>query len=278
MHDEQQYLDLIKQVAKSGHKKVVERNNAVTYSVFGHMSRYSLRDGTLPVITTKRIFLRGVIEELLWMLSGDTNSKTLESKGVNIWKGHTSREHLDSCGLTDYEEGYAGPIYGAQWRGTDNSTHSVDQISQVIESLREQPGSRRHVVCAWNPGDIPKMALPPCHCLFQFYIDDEGLSCQLYQRSADIGLGVPFNITSYSLLTHIIAKLVGVPAKEFIHVLGDAHIYAEHMDKLVEQSKREPLPFPKVSILSTDIDQLDASKILVRNYQYHDIIKLDMVV
>lgn len=279
-HDELQYLNLIDNVIKNGAKKV-GRNNAVTYSIFGHMSRYSLRDNTLPVITTKKMFLRGIIEELLWILRGSTNANELKEKNIHIWDGHTSKEHYQSCGL-DYEEGDTGPLYGMQWRHSgaeykgmreDYTSQGVDQIKNVIEQLKNNPNSRRHVVCSWNPSDLPKMVLPPCHCLFQFYVNDNGLSCTLYQRSGDIGLGIPFNITSYSLLTHFIANELGIPANEFIHVIGDAHVYEDHIPALQEQLKRQPKRFPKVRVIS-NTDQ----PFLIENYESHGAIKMKMVV
>lgn len=282
-HEEHQYLDLVKKIIGEGCRKV-GRNNAVTYSIFGHTSRYSLRNGTLPLLTTKKVFTRGIIEELLWFLSGSTNANELKDKNVHIWDGHTSKEHYKACGL-NYEEGDVGPLYGFQWRhcgadyvdmNTDYTGKGFDQIAHVVEQLKKNPHSRRHVVCAWNPTNIPSMVLPPCHCLFQFYVDDEGLSCQLYQRSGDVGLGVPFNITSYAILTHMIANEIDVPAKEFIHVIGDAHIYEEHIDALKEQLGRDPHPFPTLEI--DDPGVLTPENFKIKNYKYHPAIKMKMVV
>jgi thymidylate synthase len=282
--EEQQYLDLIKNIIENGTKKV-GRNNAVTYNIFGHTSRYSLRNNTLPILTTKKVFTRGIIEELIWFLRGSTNANELKEKNVHIWDGHTSKEHYEACGLNDYEEGDVGPLYGFQWRHfgaeyydmhASYTGQGIDQISNVIEQLKSNPNSRRHVVCAWNPVDIPDMVLPPCHCLFQFYVDDEGLSCQLYQRSGDVGLGVPFNITSYAILTHLIAMEVGIPAKEFIHTIGDAHIYEPHIEALKEQIKREPYPFPKLEIEDSEI--LEAKHFKILDYKCHPAIKMKMVV
>lgn len=283
VHEEQQYLDLVKNIIDNGTRKV-GRNNAVTYSIFGHTSRYSLRNGTLPLLTTKKVFTRGIIEELLWFLRGSTNANELKEKNVHIWDGHTSKEHYESCGL-DYEEGDIGALYGFQWRhsgaryrgmNVDYTEEGVDQIAHVVQQLKENPNSRRHVVCSWNPSDLPYMVLPPCHCLFQFYIDDEGLSCQLYQRSGDVGLGVPFNITSYAILTHLIAKELGIPAKEFIHVIGDAHIYEPHIDALKEQIKREPYPFPTLEI--RDVEDMTVTNFKIKNYKCHPAIKMNIVV
>lgn len=284
--EEQQYLDLIKNIIENGTKKV-GRNNAVTYNIFGHTSRYSLRNNTLPILTTKKVFTRGIIEELIWFLRGSTNANELKEKNVHIWDGHTSKEHYEACGLNDYEEGQCGPIYGWQWRrfGAEypSTEGGVDQISNVVEQLKNNPNSRRHVVCSWNAKDLPMMVLPVCHAMFQFYIDEEGLSCQMYQRSGDVGLGVPFNITSYSILTHVIAKLIGVPAKEFIHVIGDAHIYEPHIEALKEQIKREPFDFPTLDIIKDiksieDVEKMIASDFKINNYKSHEKIKMKMVV
>lgn len=285
MHEEQQYLDLVKTIIERGTRKVC-RNNAVTYSIFGHTSRYSLLNKKLPLLTTKKIFTRGIVEELLWFLKGSTNANELKEKNVNIWNGHTSKEHYDAVGL-DYEEGDVGPLYGFQFRHsgakyvdmhTDYTGKGVDQIFNVVQQLKDDPNSRRHVVCAWNPSDLPLMTLAPCHCLFQFYVDEEGLSCQLYQRSGDVGLGVPFNITSYAILTHMVAQEIGVPAKEFIHVIGDAHIYEDHIDALKEQITREPFPFPTLEIIDREDDEMTVSNFVIKDYQCHPGIKMKMVV
>lgn len=292
MSEELQYIQLVNQILYDGKPFVVGRGGVKTKSVFGHTSRYSLAGGTLPLLTTKKIFTRGIIEELLWMLRGSTDAKELSAKRVHIWDGHTSREHLDNTGLYTLREGDTGPLYGFQFRHSgaeykgcdaDYTGCGVDQIANVIKSLKTDPGSRRHVVCAWNASQSSQMALTPCHCLFQFYIDVNGLSCQLYQRSADVALGVPFNITSYALMTHVIAKVVGVPAYEFIHVLGDAHIYEPHMDLLTEQVTRQPLPFPKVEIkkeLRTleDIEALTVDDFVIEGYRSHPRIKMGLVI
>lgn len=289
--DEQQYLDLISRVRRTGDIRR-GRNGHVTMSVFGVSMRYSLRDNTLPLFTTKRTFFRGIVEELLWMLRGSTDAGELSAKNVNIWDGHSSREHLDSVGLDHYEVGDVGPLYGFQMRhageeykGKDYKDHKgVDQLAALIEGLKNDPFSRRHVMSFWAPKDLDKMALNPCHVLSQFYVDEKGnLSCQLYQRSADIGLGLPFNVASYSLLTHIIAKATGYKAKEFIHAIGDAHIYAPHSSALGEQTMREPLPFPKVRIekeIATieDIENLQYEDFVLEGYKHHGPIKMHMMV
>lgn len=209
--------------------------------------RFSLRDGVLPLLTTKRVFWRAVAEELLWFITGSTNVKDLQEKNVHIWDGNSTREFLDKNGLVDREEGDLGPIYGFQWRhfGADYKTchddytgQGVDQLNEVIERIRNNPTDRRIIMSAWNVVDLPKMALPPCHCFVQFYVADGELSCQLYQRSADMGLGVPFNIASYSLLTYMIAQVTGLKPGDFIHTIGDAHVYLNHIEPLQEQASQ----------------------------------------
>lgn len=288
--DEEQYFDLVRRALAS--PTIREgRNGAKTRSVFGHMSRYSLVDGTLPLLTTKKMFTRGIIEELLWMLRGSTNVDELKQRRVHIWDGHSSREHLDKNPYTAHlREGDIGPGYGWQWRaagapyqGCDfPAAGGVDQIKQVFQSLKENPAGRRHVVCAWNAPAVEMMALPPCHCLFQFYVDENGLSCQMYQRSADIALGVPFNITSYSILTHLFAKMLGLPAHEFIHVIGDAHIYEPHERALAVQLTRPPLGFPTITINNVPdnvdgISNMTASDFVINGYTCHPPIKMDIV-
>ena len=288
---EENYLDLVRQALASDEVRE-GRGGPITRSVFGHQSRYSLGGDTLPLLTTKKVFTRGIIEELLWMIRGSTNADELKKRNVHIWDGHSSREHLDNSGLTNYREGCLGPIYGHQWRhagavyrgcDTDYTGEGVDQLEQLIQNLKNNPSSRRHVVSAWSVPNIREMALPPCHCLFQFYVSKRGLSCQLYQRSGDIGLGVPFNITSYSILTHIIAKLIGVPAYEFIHTIGDAHIYTDHEDALKEQITKEPFPFPKLKINAdikslSDVEKLSASDFEIVGYKHHPKVAMKMVV
>ncbi len=286
-HEEEQYLELIKDVIKNGVKRAT-RNGSVTRSLFGKTMTFSLENGTLPLLTTKKVFFRGVVEELLWFLRGETDSKILEAKGVNIWKGHTSREHLDSCGLTAYNVGEAGPIYSSQWRSWGKSTQAgldgEDQIQSLIEGLKKDPFGRRHIVSAWNVSQLADMALPPCHVLFQFYVDNQrGLHCQFYQRSADIGLGVPFNIASYALLTHIIAKVTNLEPKRLIQVIGDAHVYEDHVEALSKQAMLVPKPFPKFSLgveidSEADFDSLRFEHFKVENYGCHPTVKMKMIV
>ena len=230
-----QYLDLMRHVYENGTEKE-DRTGTGTKSVFGHQSRYDLSAG-LPVITTKKLHLRSIIHELLWFLKGDTNIKYLKDNKVRIWD-----EWAD-------EKGDLGPVYGYQWRSwpTPNGEH-IDQISQVIEQIKNNPDSRRLIVSAWNVAEIENMALPPCHAFFQFYVADGKLSCQLYQRSADIFLGVPFNIASYALLTLMVAQVTNLKAGDFIHTLGDAHLYSNHMEQAERQLSRKPYTLPTMKI------------------------------
>lgn len=230
-----QYLDLLDHVMTTGTKKE-DRTGTGTLSVFGYQMRFNLEDG-FPVLTTKKLHLKSIIHELLWFLKGDTNIKYLNDNGVTIWN-----EWAD-------DQGNLGPVYGYQWRSwpTADGRH-IDQISNLIKSLTQNPGSRRHMVCAWNVGEIERMALPPCHALFQFYVANGKLSCQLYQRSADIFLGVPFNIASYALLTMMMAQATGLKPGEFVHTFGDAHIYLNHIEQVKLQLTREPRQLPKMII------------------------------
>lgn len=231
----QQYLDLMRHVLEHGTVKT-DRTGTGTRSVFGWQMRFDLAQG-FPVLTTKKLHLRSIIVELLWFLRGDTNIAWLKEHGVSIWD-----EWAD-------EHGNLGPVYGAQWRSwpTPDGRH-IDQISELLAGLRNNPDSRRHIVSAWNPADIPSMKLPPCHALFQFYVADGRLSCQLYQRSADIFLGVPFNIASYALLTMMVAQVCGLKPGEFVHTLGDAHLYSNHLEQAQLQLSRAPRPLPTMWI------------------------------
>ncbi|KAL3104793.1 hypothetical protein niasHT_023992 [Heterodera trifolii] len=252
--DEMNYLRQVGEILSRGTVRT-DRTGTGTISMFGMQTRYSLRGGTIPLLTTKKVFWKGIVEELLWFIRGETNAKTLSSRGVKIWDANGSRAFLDSAGFTDREEGDLGPVYGFQWRhfgaeyrGTDAdyTGKGTDQLAELIQDIRTDPNSRRHILCAWNVTDIPQMALPPCHTLCQFYVSDGELSCQLYQRSGDMGLGVPFNIASYSLLTQMIAHVTGLKGGEFVHTLGDAHIYLNHVESLKEQMDRTPKPFPRI--------------------------------
>lgn len=231
----QQYLDLMRKVQEHGVRKD-DRTGTGTLSIFGYQMRFDLAAG-FPAVTTKKLHMKSIIHELLWFLRGETNVKYLRQNGVSIWD-----EWAD-------EAGELGPVYGAQWRSwpaRDGGT--IDQIADVIRRIRKTPDSRRLIVTAWNPADVDSMALPPCHCLFQFYVAEGKLSCQLYQRSADIFLGVPFNIASYALLTHMIAQVTGLKPGEFVHTLGDAHLYLNHLEQAGSQLRRNPLPLPRLVI------------------------------
>lgn len=237
-----QYLELMKRVKIEGVRRQ-DRTGVGTLSIFGHQMRFDLSEG-FPAVTTKRLHFRSIIHELLWFLDGDTNTSYLNDNRVSIWD-----EWAD-------EDGELGPIYGYQWRSWPMpGGGSFDQISALLEQLRKKPFSRRMMVCAWNVADIEKMALPPCHCLFQFYVAEGRLSCQLYQRSADIFLGVPFNIASYSLLTMMIAQIAGWKPGEFIHTFGDAHLYLNHLDQADLQLSRKPYPLPQMKI-NTEVTSL----------------------
>lgn len=229
------YLDLLRTVLETGTYRD-DRTGTGTYSIFGAQARFSLTPD-FPLLTTKKLHLRSIIHELLWFIQGNTNVQYLKENKVRIWD-----EWAD-------ENGDLGRVYGAQWRDwAAPDGERVDQLAEVVDSLKNNPDSRRHIVCAWNPGEIKHMALPPCHALFQFYVANGELSCQLYQRSADIFLGVPFNIASYALLTQMIAQVCGLKAKEFIHTFGDLHLYANHLDQAKEQLAREPRPLPQMKI------------------------------
>ncbi len=231
----QQYLDLMRHIINQGTVKA-DRTGTGTVSVFGYQMRFSLGDG-FPLVTTKKLHVKSIIHELLWFLSGETNIQYLKDNKVRIWD-----EWAD-------EEGNLGPVYGAQWRSWPTSDgKTVDQISQLIENIQNNPESRRLIVSAWNVGELEKMALPPCHAFFQFYVADNKLSCQLYQRSADVFLGVPFNIASYSLLTMMIAQVCNLELGDFVHTLGDAHLYSNHLEQAKTQLKRSPRPLPQMRI------------------------------
>jgi thymidylate synthase len=239
----EQYHDLLRRVRHEGVRRS-DRTGTGTLSVFGHQIRFDLAEG-FPLVTTKKLHLRSIIHELLWFLKGDTNVRYLKENGVTIWD-----EWADA-------NGDLGPVYGAQWRSwpaRDGGT--IDQIARLIDDIRTRPDSRRLIVTAWNPADIDRMALPPCHCLFQFHVAEGKLSCQLYQRSADVFLGVPFNIASYALLTHMVAHVTGYAPGEFIHTFGDAHLYLNHLDQADEQLRRDIRPLPQLAIRRS-VDQID---------------------
>jgi len=262
-----QYLDLMDRVLKTGVEKH-DRTGTGTRSVFGHQLRFDLNEG-FPLVTTKKLFLKAIIYELLWFLRGDTNVRWLQDHGVGIWD-----EWAD-------KSGELGPVYGHQWRSwPDGKGGTLDQIAGLIADLKRNPDSRRLMVTAWNPADVPKMALPPCHCLFQFYVARGHLSCQLYQRSADIFLGVPFNIASYALLTLMVAQVTGLKPGEFVHTFGDAHLYLNHLDQAREQLSRTPYPRPTMHVnpAVTDIFNFQYEDFGLENYQAHPHIKAAVAV
>lgn len=247
----EQYHALCEHILEHGTKKE-DRTGTGTLSVFGHQMRFSLQDG-FPLITTKKLHMKSIIHELIWFISGDTNIRYLQENGVRIWNAWAD------------ENGDLGPVYGAQWRSfprPDGTT--VDQLAQVIEQIKTNPDSRRLIVSAWNPGQVDEMALPPCHLLFQFYVADGKLSCQLYQRSADVFLGVPFNIASYALLTHMIAHVCGLEVGDFVHTLGDAHIYSNHVEQVNLQLTRTPKKLPTLRFART-VDRIE-------DFRFEDII------
>ena len=264
-------MDLVRRVIETGERRG-DRTGTGTRSIFGVQCRYSLEDWTIPLMTTKRVFWKGVVEELLWMIRGETNAKTLSEKGVKIWDANASRAFLDSRGLTKNEEGDLGPIYGYQWRRFNGDSDN-DQLKYIVDGIREDPESRRLVMSAWNPNELHKMALPPCHVMAQFYVHNNRLSCMMTQRSADLGLGVPFNVASYSLLTCLLAKLTDLEPGEFIHSIGDAHVYENHIEGLTEQLKRKPREFPRVELPTflelADIERLEFKDITLKDYTPH---------
>ncbi|GAB2768703.1 thymidylate synthase [Nocardioides salsibiostraticola] len=269
----QQYLDLVRHILDHGVEKG-DRTGTGTKSVFGHQMRFDLNAG-FPLVTTKKVHTRSIFAELLWFLRGDTNVTWLQDRGVSIWD-----EWAD-------DSGDLGPIYGYQWRSwpTPNGQH-VDQLAELVARLRSDPDSRRHIISAWNVADIPQMALPPCHTMFQFYVapgvDGEPgkLSCQLYQRSADVFLGVPFNIASYALLTHMVAQVTGLGVGDFVHTLGDAHLYSNHLEQARLQLTREPRPLPRLVLdpTITDLADFDLEHIAVEGYDPHPGIKAPIAV
>jgi thymidylate synthase len=263
----QQYLDLLRLVRDTGTQKT-DRTGTGTRSIFGHQMRFNLADG-FPLVTTKKVHLKSIIYELLWFLRGETNVRWLQEHGVTIWD-----EWADA-------NGELGPVYGYQWRSWPSAMDgTIDQIRGLISDIQKNPDSRRLIVTAWNPADIPRMALPPCHCLFQFYVADGKLSCQLYQRSADIFLGVPFNIASYALLTLMVAQVTGLEPGDFVHSFGDAHLYSNHLDQANEQLSRQPYPLPTMRLNPAvkDIFAFQFEDFTLENYQSHPGIKAPIAV
>ncbi|MBT3772731.1 MAG: thymidylate synthase [Euryarchaeota archaeon] len=258
----QAYLDLIQRILDEGQEKG-DRTGTGTISVFGHQMRFDLSNG-FPMVTTKKLHLKSIIHELLWFLKGETNIEYLKQHRVRIWDAWAD------------ENGDLGPVYGKQWRKWEsNDGEIIDQIQQAIELINTDPGSRRIIVSAWNVGELSEMALMPCHAFFQFYVNQGKLSCQLYQRSADVFLGVPFNIASYALLTHMIAQICNLEVGDFVHTIGDAHLYKNHLDQANLQVSREPLPLPKLILNKniTEIDSFSYDDFEVIDYQHHEHIK-----
>lgn len=266
-----QYLDLLSFILENGIEKS-DRTGTGTISTFGYQMRFNLSEG-FPLVTTKKIHFKSIAHELLWFLAGDTNVKYLQDNGVKIWDEWAG------------EDGSVGPIYGWQWRnfganyGTQ-SRHGLDQIAQVIDQIKENPDSRRHIVSAWNPLQVDQMSLPPCHSLFQFYVAKGKLSCQMYQRSADVFLGVPFNIASYALLTHMVAQVTGLEVGDFVHTFGDVHIYKNHLTQVEEQLAREPRPLPRLELNPTvkEIGDFRFEDIKLLDYNPHPPIKAKVAV
>ncbi|KAK3811710.1 MAG: thymidylate synthase [Linnemannia elongata] len=306
-HEEHQYLAMLRHVMDHGEFRA-DRTGTGTRSIFAPPSmRFSLENDIFPLLTTKRVFFRAVVEELLWFVKGDTNGLHLSEKGIKIWEGNGSREYLDKVGLSHRKVGDLGPVYGFQWRhfgaeykdcDTDYTGQGVDQLAEVIWKIKNTPTDRRIIMSAWNPADLGKMALPPCHMFCQFYVSTPTeeqprakLSCQLYQRSCDMGLGVPFNIASYALLTKMIAHVTDLDCGEFIHTMGDTHIYLDHTEALKIQIEREPRAFPKLYIRPSqtngaeteggvkrtisNIDEFELEDFVLEGYEPHK--KIDMV-
>ena len=286
-HEEYQYLRLIKEILEDGHKETTR--NGTTLSLFGKSMRFSLKDNKIPILTTKQTAWKTCLKELLWFIRGSTDNRELLSQNVHIWDGNSSREYLDSIGLQKREENDLGPIYGHQWRHfnapyTDfNATYTgegMDQLQYIIDNLKnpETRTSRRLVMSAWNPCQIKEMALPPCHVLCQFNVHSGNkLSCALYQRSGDVGLGVPFNIASYSFLTHLLAKHCGLESFEFVYFLGNAHIYDDHTEPLKEQLSHIPFEFPTIQINACEnINDYKITDFVIHNYKMYEKINMKM--
>ena len=293
-HEEYQYINIIENIIENGFWE--EGRNGKTKSIFGNSMRFSLKDGKIPILTTKKTAWKTCLKELLWFIRGETDNKLLKEQGVHIWDANGSREFLNSRGLQLYPEDMLGPIYGYQWRDfgasyncfsgkkltDDHPFGGVDQLQQIIDALKDpkQRTSRRLIMTAWNPKQLDQMALPPCHILCQFNVHNGNqLSCALYQRSGDFPLGIPFNIASYSFLTYLIAKHCGLEAYEFVHFVGNCHIYEEHIEPMKEILNRKPYPFPTVSIkqIRENINDYQVEDFEIHNYQSHEAIKMKMV-
>lgn len=288
-HPEQAYLNLLQHILDKGVYHA-DRTGTGVLSTFGYQVRFPLHN-TFPLLTTKRVFWKGIVQELLWFLRGHTDNHLLTEKGVHIWDGNSSREFLDKTGLSHYEEGDCGPIYSFQWKHfgaeyknchTDYSNQGVDQVKYVLDLLKTDPNSRRIFMSAWNPKDLEKMCLPPCHVSAQFYVrEGKYLSCHMYQRSCDAFLGLPFNIASYSLLTYLLAAQANLQPEELVISLGNLHLYSNHIEQVKEQLQREPLPWPTVSLAdptSWDMNTVTETDVTLHDYQSHPPIKAPMAV
>jgi len=288
-YGEKQYIRLVKKIIDYGYPE--RGRNGNTISLIGEKMKFSLRGNKIPLLTTKKLAWKSCLKELLWFVSGDTSNKTLQKQNVKIWNGNASREFLDSRGLIHLAENDLGPVYGHQWRfynakyfnnNTNYSGKGIDQLQNIIDGINEckKTGitSRRLILNAWNPEQIDEMALPPCHVLSQYFVQDDTLTCALYQRSGDIGLGIPFNIASYGFLTHLLAKHCGLKARELVHFVGNAHIYNNHMSSLKKQVLRKPKepPILKIKEKKENIDDYNFKDFLIENYEYNDEIKMDM--
>ena len=292
MYGELGYLNLIRQIIKSGKRQV--GRNGITYTSIGETLRFSLEDNKIPLMTTKKLAWRVCLKELLWFMNGDTNNKLLKNQNVKIWNGNGTRDFLDSRGLNHLKEDDLGPVYGHQWRFW-NAAYSrefgclenykgkgIDQLQSVINEINKSKesgeSSRRMIMSAWNPEQLDEMALPPCHVLSQYHLVNNRLSCTLYQRSGDVGLGIPFNIASYSFLTHLLAKHCDLEVGEFVHFIGNAHIYDDHIEPLKIQLENEPYEFPDLEIKKKreNIDDYKFEDFSINNYKFHKPIKMDM--
>ena len=293
--EEQQYLDIVKKVIETGIRKE-DRTGTGTLSLFGVQMKFNLRNKILPLLTTKRVFWKGIVEELLWFLRGDTNNVNLQERGVHIWDGNSSREFLDKLGFTDRKVGDCGPIYGFQFRHCgakyktaydDYTNQGIDQLANVIDLIKNNPTSRRIIINLWNPQVLDEIVLPSCHCFYQFYVNTntKELSCSMYQRSGDLGLGIPFNIASASLMTNVIASICGLSPGELTHTIGDAHVYLNHVEPLKEQLKRTPLAFPmlKMPEQQLTLQDINETKLSIKDfklvgYKSYPTIKMKMAV
>ena len=290
MHQEEQYLNLIREILERGTWE--DGRNGRTKSVFGHSMRFSLKNGTIPILTTKKTAWKSCLKELLWFIRGDTDTKILQNQNVHIWDGNTTREFLDSRGLQHYREGLIGPGYGFQWRhfnaaynadtGSPRDETGIDQLNQIVEALKDpaQRTSRRLIMTAWNPLQLSEMALPPCHIMCQFNVHDGNkLSCAMYQRSCDVPLGSPFNIASYSFLTHLLAKHCGLEAYAFVYFMGNCHIYEDHIEPMRTQIERKPFEFPTIEIktLRDNINEYELDDFVINGYQSGEQIQMNMV-